>query len=460
MGGIMKLGLKLSFFVSLVITIIAFQNCQGHNFAASNTTNQSLDDISGIPLVHIDEGTAADEVNGELTSMTDMGVVRGHAIDPDNRNEPINISFYVINDGGGKDFVGSTVANDPVDDGGGQVLHYNFNIEIPTTHVCKPIVAYAKDPSNDDLIQLPVHKNFMLWGANGDPNSACQFTTPPPYVEIVIPAANQIEVHERPVNLLGRCRIGSGPVSARGDIIETTESVCTDDGLFEIQVRVKHSGGWNHVIVRQQGGNGLVAEDDIRIYLHDHEPPIITIINLNIHSENKVNFDIECEAGLNTQIFLDNQLVQTVMCGPTPIPVTNLVLPMPIGVKIIRVVQVDKAGNEGVSITTVKLDPSPPTCTITSPSNGSTSTNGVITLAGNCTSGIGVKIFVNNEHKSTAQCSGNRFSSQVLLPGGNGSKTVKINQQNVYDLTCHHSISVNKEIPPPQPPGGGDGGYN
>ena len=256
------------FFASVCVAFLAFQNCSQHGFVTnSSSSNENLDSELEYGINDIDDGSD-DGLSGQLVEMDDNGAINGVV---KNDSGATQIHFYVLEDDGGKQHIGETVTEDSGQGDGGTDELGTFEFNVPFEFVCKPVLAYAVD-SDDKLTQLSFGPNFLLWGVNDNPAHPCKGITPPPHVVIIFPSDDMDAIGVKKVTILGRCQPGAGPITITGDISSVTTQ-CNDNDTFQTDVQFKHPQQVNKLKVAQTSVNGMVATDDLELFLDVALPP-------------------------------------------------------------------------------------------------------------------------------------------------------------------------------------------
>ncbi|MCB0377779.1 MAG: hypothetical protein KDD33_04740 [Bdellovibrionales bacterium] len=244
-----------------------FQNCSQHGFDASGNVEKTSTDNNN----QLDIGS--NSLSGELTSMSDQGVINGVVNDPDGGDSGVAIDFYVVQEDGGRIHIGDTVAFTPDSGGTGsgpEVLSFSFTV--PFDHICRPVLVFADDGDDGiDVIQLPMSPGFQLWGVDGDPSHPCNDMTPPPNVEVISPEPES-ESGSQNVTLVGRCQPGAGSIVAMGDV-PRVQTQCTSEGIFTLTVHLPNFMTMHHINVSQTSPDGMTAVDHIQIFLDKAAPP-------------------------------------------------------------------------------------------------------------------------------------------------------------------------------------------
>lgn len=253
------------FCLSVLLSFVAFQNCSQHAFVSGANLGNSENLSSEFGDQNYNSNNQLDNgLSGQLLGMDDNGAIQG-VLQNDNGGTQIN--FYILEDDGGKQYIGQTVTDDG--QSGTDELG-TFEFTVPFEFACKALTAFAVD-SDDQLTQLGFGPNFQLWGVNSD-DGACKGITPPPHIDIIFPGEDVTKIGGRTITILGRCQPDAGNVSLTGDISPVTVA-CDDNNTFQAPVVFKHPQQVNKVTIKQASANGMVATDNLAIFLDVALPP-------------------------------------------------------------------------------------------------------------------------------------------------------------------------------------------
>lgn len=419
--------LWVSFSCFLVVSTLAYQNCNAKKFNATVESN-----IAGSLGTMGADGTITGEVT--VKSCQDEGA---------NCPSSAVIRFYAIVDGKkvrlSPDAQAVAVPNQPG--------KYTFTYKVPEAYKCKVIQAYIVDPTTSSEVQIPLGDGFVLWGDK----STCGNIDPVDPVDPIDPGSGpkveftDIKFEGRLVQISGNCSPNNAAINFSGDLLDLVNltGTCTNSQFAYCGLMENHYA--NNILNGQINSNGQVGKDSATVEL-DCPPTVILTIDSMAKNDSTHNLTVsgKCTPQGILKLNLYNSDIATINCssgGTWNYSGNVLVNTSP------RILYIRQTTPFGVTTNIegdIDSNGQAINCAITSTvANVGICSSQAGNVKGTCKKGLPVFVYVNDKLQEVGYCSasGSFDISHILINKGT-SNTIKIKQSSPYGMTCESSKTL------------------
>lgn len=278
--------------------------------------------------------------------------------------------------------------------------------------------------------------------------------TTPPVLTVSFPT-NGAEATGSLINVSGECESGFHVELSGAGLMSMVTTECQDD-QFAASVILTEGAGTKPLTVSQgddAGNNSMVALSITRI--EDATPTSAPVISIqspqdNMYTNNStLTIAGTCTADLNVQLSgasLSSNINTQCTGGQFS---TSVNLSATQGMKTVLVSQTNAEGVAGADSVSFNFDSENPTVEIVQPTPNSFQGQ-TVTLSGNCESGLDVTIggnFVANQQ--TVACNFGTFQGNFNVAGGDGNKSIMIQQTDFAGNIGQATLSFIKDLQGP-----------
>lgn len=411
----------VSFSCFLVVSTLAYQNCNAKKFNATVESN-----IAGSLGTMGTDGT----INGDVTVKSCQDV---------SANCPATavVHFYAIVDGNkvrlSPDAQAVAVPNHPGE--------YTFTFKVPEAYKCKVIQAYIVDPATNVEVQIPLGDGFILWGDTATCGAVIDpvFSGGGPKVEFT-----DIKFEGRLVQISGNCS-PSANINFSGDLSDLVSLTgsCTGSRFSYCGLMENHYA--NNILNGQINSGGQVGKDSATVEL-DCPPTVTVTIDSMTKNDSTHNLTVngKCTPGGRLKLNLYNSDIATVDCsagGTWSYSGNVLVATSP------RILYIRQTTPFGVTTNIegdIDSNGQAINCAITSTvANVGICSSQAGNVKGTCKKGLPVFVYVNNKLQDVGYCAANgTFDISHVLINKGASNTIKIKQSSPYGMTCESSKTL------------------